>query len=163
MLRVGHVVIALAAGHRPGAFVGDVALGAAAEEPERDVDALDLLDMVLRGKGLGQKGLFLVMLFEGGDGVGLAEAEGDDIVRFLRAGQAAGDDRGVAAVGAAGRGGRCVADELRAAGRAGIELCIPSSAQSPPSGAVQAPSSPSGAAAASSAAAVSAAACASLL
>ena len=122
VLRVGHVVIALAAGHRPGAFVGDVALGAAAEEPERDVDALDLLDMVLRGKGLGQKGLFLVMLFEGGDGVGLAEAEGDDIVRFLRAGQAAGDDRGVAAVGAAGRGGRCVADELRAAGRAGIAL-----------------------------------------
>ena len=58
------------------------------------------------------------MLFEGGDGVGLAEAEGDDIVRFLRAGQAAGDDRGVAAVGAASRGGRCVADELRAAGRA---------------------------------------------
>lgn len=63
MLRAGHAT-ALAAGHRPGAFVGDVALDAAAEEPERDVDALDLLDMVLRGKGLGQKGLFLVMLFE---------------------------------------------------------------------------------------------------
>ena len=58
----------------------------------------------------------------GGDGVGIAEAEGDDIVRLLRAGQAAGDDRGVAAVGAAGRGGRRVADELRAAGRAGIAL-----------------------------------------
>ena len=78
--------------------------------------------MVLRGEDLRQKWLFVVMLFECGDRILFTQLEGDDIIRLPCAGELTGNDGRVAAVGAARGRRRLVADELRAARRAGIAL-----------------------------------------
>ena len=72
-----------------------VTLGPAVEHPEGDVHALDLLDVVALGEGLGQEGLALIVLFQGGDGVVLAELEGNNVVRLQRAAELPGTTEGL--------------------------------------------------------------------
>ena len=78
--------------------------------------------MIFAGKALRQEDLTLIMLLEPLDRVLAAELEGDHEVRLQRARKLPRHDRGVAAVGAGGRGGGRVTDELRAAARAVIGL-----------------------------------------
>lgn len=96
------------------------ALGFTVEEPEGNVDALQLFDLVVGAEGFGEEALFSIVFFQSGDGILLFQAEGENIVRPQGAGKLTGNDRRVAAVDAGGGGGRFVADEFRAAGGADI-------------------------------------------
>ena len=112
--------IAGAENARARRVVARVALRLAVKHPEGDVDALDLLDLVLGGKRAGQKGLVFIMPLERMDRVLAAELKGQNEVRLQRPGELSRHDRRVSAVRAGGRGGVRVADELRTARGAGI-------------------------------------------
>ena len=115
MVRDGHVFTGGGVAAHLGAVAADIDLRAAV------VDALDLLDVVLIGERLRQQLLAAVVLFERRDCGGLIQLEGQHIVGLERAAELPGHDGVVAAVGAGGRAGRLIADELRAAARAGID------------------------------------------
>ena len=81
----------------------------------------------------GSKSFFPVVLFQRRNGRGLIELERQDIVRLQHSAELAGDDAGISAVGAARRGGVFVADQLRTAGRAVIDVhTVPRRVPSPP-------------------------------
>ena len=83
--------------------------------------------MVFGGEGTRKEGLPVIVRLEGFDGVIFGKLEGQNKIGFETAGKLAGDNAGISAVGAACRGGRGIADELCAAGRAGIafqSLCV---------------------------------------
>ena len=105
-----------------GGVEGGAALGLPVVEPEGGVDALDLLQVVLAGEELGQQGLFPVVLLQGRDGLLLGQLEGDDPIGPQSAAQLPRHDAGIAAVGAAGGRRGLVADQLRPAGGAVIDL-----------------------------------------
>ena len=90
------------------------------EQPEGDIHALDLLNVVLCREGAGQKPLAAVVFFQCGLGGIFVQHKRQDKLRPLHTAELPRDDCGVAAVGAAGRGSGFVADQLRPAGRAGI-------------------------------------------
>lgn len=121
MVRDGHVFTGGGVAAHLGAVAADIDLRAAVVEPEGDVDALDLLDVVLIGERLRQQLFAAVVLFERRNRGGLIQLEGQHIVGLERTAELPGHDGVVAAVGAGGRAGRLVADKLRAAARAGID------------------------------------------
>ena len=88
------------------------------EHPERHIDALDLLDVVVGLEGFGKKKSSFVVFFERADRLLLVYFEGDHIVRAVHACELSGDDRRISAVGAARRRSSLVTDQFRAAGRA---------------------------------------------
>ena len=122
VIRLRDPVVAAFVCARAGGVEVRVALRLAAEHPKRNIDAADLLQMIFAGKALRQEYLTLIMLLEPLDRVLAAELEGDHEVRLQRSRKLPRHDRGVAAVGAGGRGGGRVTDELRAAARAVIGL-----------------------------------------
>ena len=119
--RLGDLIVAGLEHVRVAGAVAGRALRAAVKQPERDVHALDLLDVVGGRERARQEGLALVVRAQRLHGVVLAQAKREDIVRPQRARKLPRHDRRVAAVGA-GRGrGALVADELRAARRAAVD------------------------------------------
>ena len=119
---LGDLIVARGVAAAARGLVLGRARGLAVEHPERDVDALDLLHVVLVCELTREERLSLIVRLEGLNCVVLRELEGQDEVWLEAAGELAGDDAGVATVGAGGRGGRFVADKLRAARRAGVAL-----------------------------------------
>ncbi len=121
VVRDGHVFAGGGIAAHAGGVAADVHVRRAVVEPEGDVDALDLLDVVLVGERLREQLLAAVVLFERRDRGGLIQLEGQHVVGLERAFELPGHDGVVAAVGAGGRAGRFVADQLRAAARAGVD------------------------------------------
>ena len=101
-------------------FVLGASFNPAGEHPERNVDAFDLLDVVLGLEGGREKLPSLVVLLEGVHGLLLVDLKGNHVVRAVDTRKFARDHRRVAAIGTAGRRGRVVADQLGAAVRAVI-------------------------------------------
>ena len=118
MLGVGHVILALAVRDGARAAVGDIGVRFPAEQPERHINPLNFLDLVLRRKGLRQQGLLFIVRPERIDRRLLIQPERKDRVWPERAGQLTGDNGRIAAVRAARRRRRRVAQKLRPAGRA---------------------------------------------
>ena len=118
MVGVGlrHLVVAIREDADIGAVKVRAAVGLAVEEPEGDVDALDLLDVVLVAEDLGQADLALVVVLELGNGRLLVNGEGDDVVWLERSAELAGDDGVVAAIRALGHRRDVADDHRRAAG-----------------------------------------------
>ena len=85
-----------------------------------DVDALDLLHVVLGRERLRQEGLSFVVRLQRLDGVLLRELERQDIFRFQRPGELSRHDRRVFRSRGSGCRRRLVAEQLRPARRAGI-------------------------------------------
>ena len=102
------------------AVVAAAGVGLGVEQPEGHVNALNLGDVVLALERLGQEGFALIIFGQLGDGGVLVHLEGQDVFGLQLARKLAAQHGGVAAVGAGGgrRGG--VADQLRAAGGAGV-------------------------------------------
>ena len=117
-LNVGHAVLTVilaGAGHR------------SVKEPEGDVDALHLFDVVVGAEQLGQIEVPLaVVLVQRGHRGFLLNFEGEHKFRLQRPGQLPGHNAGVAAIRAGGGGGGFFGDQLRAAGGAliGPEVLI---------------------------------------
>ena len=122
MVGLRDLPIAGAENARARRVVARMALRLTVEHPEGDINALDLLDLVLGGKRSRQEGLVFIVPPERIDRVLAAELEGQNIVRPQRPGKLPRHDGRVAAVRAGGRGGVRIADELRTAGRTGIGL-----------------------------------------
>ena len=113
----------LIAGSSPLLLAGLVVRGAvhlAGEHPEWHIDALDLLNVVIGGKRSRQQLSAFVILLERLDRLLLVYLERDQIIRPVHAREFARDHGGIAAVGAAGRRRRIVADQLCAAAGAVI-------------------------------------------
>ena len=116
----GDDIIAVAVAGAGRGFILARTGGVGIEQPERDIHALDLLDMILRREGIGQESLPAIVFFQCGLGGVLIQHKRQDKLRPLHAAELPRDDRWIAAVRAACRGGRLVTDQLCAAGRAGI-------------------------------------------
>ena len=99
-----------------------IRLSLSVKDPEGHIYALDLLNVVFLGEGLGQQVFSLVILPQGLFGSLLIQLKGQDVVRLEHAVKLRRHHGGVAAVGAAGgcRGG--VANKLRPAAGAVIGL-----------------------------------------
>ena len=122
VLRLGDLVVAALVDMDDQTLIVHGALRLTVEHPEGDVHALDLLNVIAVGKGLGQQGLALIVVLQGCHRVLLAELEGDHEVRLQCAAELPRHHRGVAAIGAGGGGGGGVADQLRAAAGAVVGL-----------------------------------------
>ena len=90
------------------------------EEPERDIYALYLVDMILVFKSLGEQAFAADMLFKCRLCVILVEFEGNDKIGFKHTGELLHHNHRIAAERAGCRGGRRIADYLAAAGLADI-------------------------------------------
>ena len=106
------------------------AFGFAVKQPERHINAAQLLDMVIIAEQLGQQQLSLVMLLERGNRILLAQLERQYVVRLENAAELLGNDGRVAAVRARGRRCGLLADQLRTAGRTAVyahlvRICAP--------------------------------------
>ena len=103
----------------PGAYVAaleaHIPFASSRVKPERHVNALDFLDVVVRGEIVGQQRLSAVVLLQGRNGRIAVELEGDDVIGLEDVGQLAGNDGVVAAVRAAGDRCHLVDHQLSAA------------------------------------------------
>ena len=101
-------------------LVADLRIGIRIEQPERDVNTLDLIDVILIGKDLRKQLLAAVVLFECIDRRFFVKLERDDIIGLERTCELSHHDNGIAAVRAGGRTGRFLADDHAAAGFADV-------------------------------------------
>ena len=120
MLGSSYLVVSGAAGVRPRRREFNVGVGDPVKEPEGNVNALDLLDVVCVCKRPWKEGLALVMRLQGGKRLLLGKAERNDVIRLEYARKLSGNDGRVIAVGAARGGSGRVADKLSSAARAVI-------------------------------------------
>ena len=101
-----------------------IALRLAVKHPERNINALNFLNMVFVGETLGQENFSRAVFFQRLDGVLFAVLEGDNEIRFQLTGKLPGHHGGVAAIGT----GRCrralIAEQLRAAAGAAVGLHV---------------------------------------
>ena len=95
-----------------------------AEQPERDIHALDFLEPAVADKGIRQEPLSLGEICQRGDGVLFRRLERDHIVGTQHSGEPLGQHGRVAAVAALRRHRVGVAYDFRAAGRAdgGVQI-----------------------------------------
>ena len=121
-------------------FVLRAAFHFTGEHPERHVNALDLLDVVVGLEGFGEEKPSFVIFLEGTDCLFLVHFEGNYIVRTVYAREFPGDDRGISAIRAFRRRCRLVADQLRAASRAVVSTHM--SRVAPPAGSIRSAKSP---------------------
>ena len=105
-----------------GGLEGHVAIHLGIKQPEGNINAFDFLNVVFRIEGLWQQGLVPVVLLQRGYSRLLVHLEGNNQLRLLVTGKLAGNDAGVAAVGAGGGSGGLVAHQLCAAGGAVVDV-----------------------------------------
>ena len=117
-------ILRVAGAPHPGAggVIVEIGVCIGVVQPEGNVDALDLIEVVFLGEELGQQLFLLHKGLELQLGVLLAELEGENVVGLERAGEAARQHDGVPAEGAVGRAGVGVGNDLAAAGFAGIDV-----------------------------------------
>ena len=93
-------------------------------QPERDIDTLDLFDVMIRCERRRKKLSSFIVVLERADRLLFVHFEGDDEVRPVHAGELPGNDSGISAIRAA-RGRRCfIADKFSAAGRAVVSAHV---------------------------------------
>ena len=117
-----HDVVALPVAFAELALVPAARVNMGVVEPEGNIHALNFLDVVVAAEGFWQEELSFIIPGQLVDGGFPVELEGDDVLGFQFAGEFAAKDGRVAAVGAGGRGGLGIADQLCTAGRAGIAV-----------------------------------------
>ena len=97
---------------------GHIRLHLGIKEPERNIDALDFLDVVFILEGLWKQRLILIVFFQSCNGFFPADLEGDDEIRLLGTRQLPRNDGWIAAIGAGRCGSGAVADQLGTTGGA---------------------------------------------
>ena len=131
MFCLGDLIIAGAVGTGTCGCIPGIALRLAVKHPERDVNPLDLLDVVPGGKGFWQKNLALIVLFKGRDRILLAQLEWKHKIGPQCTAELPWHYGGVPAIRTGCGGGTFITDQLRSAGRAviGFHPCGPVTAQ----------------------------------
>ena len=98
-------------------LIGCFSGGFAVEHPERNINAMDLFDMVVVLKGFRQIRSSLIVHFQFFDRFFFADLKRDHIIRLQYTGKLSGHNSRIPAVGTGGCRSRLIADQLRAAGR----------------------------------------------
>ena len=96
-------------------------IGVGVKQPNGNIDALDLFDVVFVLEDLGQQDLTFVVVLQRGHGGLLVHFEGDHQIRPEGSGELTGHDYGIAAEGAFGGTGGFVCYDFAAAGVAAVD------------------------------------------
>ncbi|AJC12482.1 hypothetical protein JI75_07185 [Berryella intestinalis] len=112
MVGLGVEVLAVAPGHNLGHREIGICVGRGRIQPERDVDPLDLVEVVFVREAFGEQLLIAVVLLQRRDGVLFRLLEGDEVVGAQRVCQLAGHDGLVSAVRALLDGGDLIDHQL---------------------------------------------------